>query len=56
MSVAFRIPPLTFSRIASQSRRVVRSTVIATPRSSSVFAMLSSGTIPFDQPDPSKFG
>jgi len=31
MSVALRMPPLTRSRSASQSSRVVRSTVIGTP-------------------------
>ncbi len=56
MSVALRMPPFTFARSASQSRRVVRLTVISCPRSCSVSAMVSIGTRPCDQREPSKFG
>ena len=56
MSVALRIPPFTFARSASQSRRVVRFTLISTPRSASVSAIESNGTRPCDQRLPSKFG
>ena len=55
ISVALRMPPVTFSRSASQSWRVVRSTAIGTPRSASVDRDRVEGHEPLDQPDPSKF-
>ena len=52
MSVALRIPFLTFARSLSQSSRVVRLTLISTPRSASVSAIESNGTRPCDQREP----
>ena len=54
MRVALRMPPLTFWRRASQSRRVVRLTCTSTPRSASVRSIVSRGTRPCDQREPSK--
>ena len=56
ISVALRMPPLTRARSASQSSRMVRSTSTGTPRSASVIAMVSKGTMPSLQREPWKFG
>ncbi len=58
MSVAFLIPPFTFSLKIFQSKPLwceVLSTVSFTPRRSSKISNVSMGTIPLDQREPSKF-
>ena len=56
ISVELRMPPATLARSVSQSRRVVRSTSTGTPRSASSRSRVSSGTMPWLQPEPSKLG